>query len=365
MGRTLYFCALNSILFIIIFAFLWHPTLKRPIPTTQGHPKTFAGPTALNVTELSHERWVKEMEGKYRMMNERIRKMCRESVGDPPNQNPEQLNISIMKRFLTLLFSLKNKLGYCSQAKVATTTWLAHLSHLTEHPDDFKEMIEMDNARLMHIKIAEKFRLRGKDLKELWISLEDTKDAKTSVEEFKMRNNLLYFSFVRHPFERLVSCYKDKVEGSSKNKYSGQFEELKGFSFPKFVDHVIRSFHINNCAQDSFCNINTHWRPLNFECRHCDFHYDVIGKAETFAEDVGYIVYKLNLSHLISLNKMDQHLHKTQSKNSLAALPTERAIRYFKMLEKSKVKRLYNIYKEDFLLFDYDHQPYLKASKFG
>ena len=61
------------------------------------------------------------------------------------------------------------------------------------------------------------------------------------------KNNYLIFSFVRHPFDRLVSAYREKVEVKNKYLYvRRKLEKLYNNSdFNTFLMHVI----------------NTHTRP--------------------------------------------------------------------------------------------------------
>ena len=49
---------------------------------------------------------------------------------------------------------------------------------------------------------------------------------------------------------------------------------------------------------------NDHWRPQYTNCPYCHIDYQVIGKLETFADDVKYIVLKRNLTSLIPLEDL-------------------------------------------------------------
>ena len=82
-------------------------------------------------------------------------------------------------------------------------------------------------------------------------------------------------------------------------------------NFPAFVDFVLNSYKKSKCYQkhNTPCDINVHWRPYNARCLYCDISYDVIGRMETFDEDVRYIFAKKNLTYL--LNKSELHIHKS------------------------------------------------------
>ena len=94
-------------------------------------------------------------------------------------------------------------------------------------------------------------------------------------------NNYLSFSFVRHPFDRLVSAYREKVEMKKNGLYvRGKLKKLYGKTdFHTFLQHVINTYTRTNLKVDR------HWRSFNSRCTYCSMKYDVIGRAETFNED--------------------------------------------------------------------------------
>ena len=110
-------------------------------------------------------------------------------------------------------------------------------------------------------------------------------------------------------FCRLASAYEDKVlsNGSSVNKIKS-FRKLQKFS--AFVDHVLHQYKSRGCYRkfNSPCSVNEHWRPYNAICLYCDINYNVIGRVETFEEDVRYIFLKTNLTEMLNIS--DLHMHK-------------------------------------------------------
>jgi hypothetical protein len=103
---------------------------------------------------------------------------------------------------------------------------------------------------------------------------------------------------------RLVSAYVDKV--LDKHRYKTKYTKLhdKGLNFSSFVDHILQEYNESDCRKyyNVPCfTIDPHWRPLNSKCSYCDIPYDVIGRMETFEEDVRYILLKQSLTHIIPL----------------------------------------------------------------
>ena len=104
----------------------------------------------------------------------------------------------------------------------------------------------------------------------------------------------------------------DKVLGENDYK---NLKLLGVYNFSSFVNHVLTEYKKSDCY-DSYnipCpTIDVHWRPYNARCLYCDIPYNVIGRVETFEEDMKYILLKQNLTHLISLNALRLHTHQSE-----------------------------------------------------
>ena len=68
---------------------------------------------------------------------------------------------------------------------------------------------QMNSAQL-HQAVPKHFSLKDKDLTE-----------PIQINGFFYSNRIFVFSFVRHPFDRLVSAYLDKIDSGESENYKG------------------------------------------------------------------------------------------------------------------------------------------------
>ena len=100
--------------------------------------------------------------------------------------------------------------------------------------------------------------------------------------------------------------------------------------------------------------INQHWRPYLSKCSYCDVNYDVIGRLESWNDDLDYIILKRGLENVLPLQKAkNSHYHPTKQNTS------KMTKEYFSMLSKKQKEDLYHMFRIDFELFNYDPEIYL------
>lgn len=110
------------------------------------------------------------------------------------------------------------------------------------------------------------------------------KDIKYTID--KAREDYFSFCFVRNPFDRLVSCYSDRVQRMYNNSFGSNSYDTNAFvamglkpniSFEKFVDIV--------CEQDDN-NSDHHWRSQwTFMTKNGSYIHDFIGHIENIQKD--------------------------------------------------------------------------------
>ncbi|XP_044743117.1 carbohydrate sulfotransferase 11 [Chrysoperla carnea] len=234
-----------------------------------------------------------------------------------------------------LLVDHKHKVLYCYVPKVACTNWKRILMILSG---------KWNNTNLLSIP-------------------GDTAHASTSVTKLSdlsdnevhyCLNNYTKFLIVRHPFERLLSAYRNKLEGH-KQSNSKYFQQRVGkyiikhyrndanetslkngddVTFAEFVKYVIAEGNDNR-------DQNEHWKPISQMCHPCALTYDVIGKYESLVDDSDMILAMVNATFL------NFPVTKT-------AETSKKLKHYFRQLSLANIEQLYNLYKNDFQLFDYN-----------
>ena len=98
---------------------------------------------------------------------------------------------------------------------------------------------------------------------------------------------------MRHPFERIVSAYQDKIVDGTTLKKSLQ-KKYGGVSFIDFTNMILDDSD-NKCQKLNKCHMNVHWKPFISRCGYCDIAYNIIVKAETIAEDQKYLGLMANI----------------------------------------------------------------------
>ena len=295
-----------------------------PISTPQiiPHPKyqqRFYG----SGKEYETAEWMKKKEKSYLETNERIKEVC----GRHNKSNSNEISLG------QLMMDTYYKWGYCPNAKVGTTTWRDHFAKLMmtkNRPNSYNGPFVGRHRRNI---LNEYFNVPSKSIKELD---ENKRITPKSFANFLKLNHILTFSFVRHPFERLVSAYKDKKKKLHMN------------SFSEFIDNVLDKRMVN-----------IHWMSFETRCNFCTIPYHVIGRMENFNEDVKYIVLKNNLTKVLPVETTIDHKAHF-SRETLNKDKEKESLRYFSKLSKDQIQLLYEKYRIDFEMFSYDASAYLQ-----
>ncbi|XP_076808513.1 carbohydrate sulfotransferase 11-like [Clavelina lepadiformis] len=162
---------------------------------------------------------------------------------------------------------------------------------------------------------------------------------------------------VRHPFDRMVSAYVDKLIYGAPGFGAG-FKTLS-YELNAKYRHLRHNVEDRNKTDDGtatfedFVNylVDTngtnrpHFSFYHTRCSVCTVHYDYIIKFETMREDIEYLQNYLNISQ--------QHRRVLFPEAKQLTQP-ERMKEYFQQIPKELMLKVYDVYKNDFVLFGYD-----------
>lgn len=265
---------------------------------------------------------------------EHLQKMCHNHIQDFKHLT----NITQYREIYDhLLVDQKHRLLYCYVPKVACTNWKRV----------FMILIGLANTT---------------DPLKIPASVAHQKDIITRLSNYSLTeiNNILQtftkFLFVRHPFERLLSAYRNKLE---------QHHQSSKYFQSRFGRHIVKHYR-QNASNESLTRgddvtfkefatyligqegvLNEHWRPIYDLCHPCSINYDIIGKYETLDQDSEFILTQVGETR-ISFPRAPK-----------ASSTTSNLSKYFGSLQNDVIKHLYNIYVMDFRLFGYNLQEFL------
>jgi hypothetical protein len=174
------------------------------------------------------------------------------------------------------------------------------------------------------------------------------------------------FIIVRHPFERILSAYRDKLE----------HRKDREFYYRRYGRHIVRSEREDNVTfidrvEPTFVEFlqylvktqifDEHWRPFTTECAPCEMNYQIILKMEFLEEEMLFLATKFNLlDFLLTINSTGELLQNT---NPNGRTEHKYAQQYYREVPKQLLEEVYMLYEEDFRLFDYSPKEYFSLAK--
>ncbi|KAL1250575.1 hypothetical protein QQF64_018371 [Cirrhinus molitorella] len=170
--------------------------------------------------------------------------------------------------------------------------------------------------------------------------------------------NYTKFLFVRDPFVRLISAFRDKFlkpDDYFYNTYgSVMLQRYASISTPPksvkkaFAAGIRLSFshfikYLLDPQTEKTTPFNEHWQQMYRLCHPCQIEYDFIGKLETLDEDA---------EHLLKILGLDNYIHFPPGGEKRTALDWEQE--WFANISVADRRKLYRLYETDFRLFEYD-----------
>lgn len=186
----------------------------------------------------------------------------------------------------------------------------------------------------------------------------------SATEQQQVLMDYTKFIVVRHPFERLLSAYRNKLESDQASalyfhqrigkqiirsfRPNASNESLtlgNDVTFMEFVQYLLTpdmSMNYQSNNQSNNQSYNEHWEPISSLCNPCLVKYNVIGKYETLIDDSGLVLKTLGVDWV------------TFPAGQRTSGTAEKLRRYFDNLPISMIRSLYKLYEKDFKLFGYN-----------
>lgn len=196
------------------------------------------------------------------------------------------------------------------------------------------------------------------------------RDAFPKVENNKMMHDNFRFMFVRHPFERILSAYRDKLED-----YNRDLVHRDGFYYASYGKNIVADYRehrerklknitgqkeptwrefVSYLLDTPVNKYDEHWAPIWMLCSPCIVKYDVIGKMESFNEDTQYAIQAAGLEHLLAV----EWKHRTGTGSDMEMIAS-----YYEQLTEIEVAALFKKYQLDFELYQYDPEPFFQLTR--
>ncbi|KAM9785334.1 carbohydrate sulfotransferase 12-like [Syngnathus typhle] len=240
---------------------------------------------------------------------------------------------------------------YCYVPKVACTNWKRIMIVLSEsllhdgvpQRDPMVIPRELAHNGSMHFTFNKFWKRYGKFARHL---------MKVKLKKYTK------FLFVRDPFLRLISAYRDKFQLRNEDFYRrfGKVMLQRYANQPTPPESVDQAFAAG--AHPSFSHFiqylldpqtekdspfNEHWQQVYRLCHPCQIQYDFVGHLETAEEDA---------EHLLRLLRVDNVVEFPTSHRNVTASDSESD--WFGTVPLEVRRELYKLYEPDFRLFGYN-----------
>lgn len=248
-----------------------------------------------------------------------------------------------------ILVDDRYKFLYCYVPKVACTNWRRVMLVLSGRVK-VKDMMEIQ-AKDVHAKY-----------KRFLPTLSDM-----SMEEIQYRlDNYYKFMFIREPFERLLSAYRNKLQSKSSKYFRNTFgrsiikrfresqengdndmeEEEEGADLKAMNDtvhfHEFLQYLVDPVRREP---LNEHWAKYYKLCHPCFVNYDFVGKYDTINSDASHVLKSLHVDHLIKFPARSASYRYSRTFTRLSD--------YYKDIPPQLLRRVYKSYQPDFVLFNF------------
>lgn len=279
---------------------------------------------------------------------EQVQKICNSDVATESETLNKNITDIPADQWDHLIVDSQHKFLYCYVPKVACTNWKRVLMLMTDQWTNGTDPLKIPATLAHSVGMFKKF------------------GALSAAERETVLTEYTRFVIVRHPFERLLSAYRNKLEGNMPS--ARYFQERIGkqiirsfrpnaateslnrghdVTFKEFILYLLTpELSMNSQANQSFNSFNEHWEPIHKLCHPCAIKYNVIGKYETLIDDSALAL------HLAGVNITFPTSQRTSNTHDLLR-------EYFEQVPVGVTKSLYKLYADDFKLFGYNLEDVL------
>lgn len=161
--------------------------------------------------------------------------------------------------------------------------------------------------------------------------------------------------FVREPFERLVSAFRDKFESPNSyyhpvfgrpiisryraNATRAALRTGAGVTFREFIQYLL---DVRRPV-----GMDIHWEPVSQLCNPCLLRYNFIGKFESLEEEANFLLQSVGApGNLTFPDFKDRNPLAERTSSSITQ-------RYFAQLNSTERQKAFDFYYMDYLMFNY------------
>lgn len=306
----------------------WHLSSKKTAKLLLDNPSV-ASTDKLSTSAESAEEILKKVTERQEARKQRLKNYCRQHTGQTlPWNKPQELKSFLVDDNYTFI--------YCAVPKVASTSWKVALLSL-------RNINATKSLNLSAVHHAEHWRLLSQ--------YNPTDLSNRTATHFK-------FVFVREPFHRLLSGYKDKfIKIENRDPYKEHRRMIVKAVRPQ--DEKVAHRDNNNITFTEFLKFiltkshpltrDPHWRPIQELCFPCAFDFDFIGHFETLEEDATYILNKEQFNNRVAI----------QSSNPTSAFSD--FMRFYSQVPREVIYRVGEAFRDDFEMFGYPFPGPMKS----
>ncbi|KAL0119826.1 hypothetical protein PUN28_007926 [Cardiocondyla obscurior] len=235
-----------------------------------------------------------------------------------------------------MIIDTEHNVSWCPIYKAASSTWMNYFAVLKgASTDAITDLVRRDLIQISDI-VKQKYR-QNVDFNKTYEKVSKTKK----------------FLIVRHPLERLLSAYRDKLEHMQNREYyykrfgrrivlkyrqPGNATTKLEPTFAEFLRFIVSEKHFDE-----------HWIPYYRTCEPCIIRYDYILKFETLERDQNFLIQETNLSEYLHERNYSQNI------NPMGVTNRKILHEYIQGISRSLLDEVNKIYENDYKLFNYSY----------